>query len=181
MEASPTPWLRSLTWHKLSPAGHSRTHCSHVNARTPACPSLWAAGHPPPHLSTVQTAKSVGSKVDLSVGGGLCPRTPPPSTCTGALSSPPLPCVRICHTSAPWWPDSLTRRCQGTHFAERQNSGAGKAMESEPHPRLISRSCRGLQGRPHPFFYCGWILGCQRFTLALLTNIYDIGNLSTCH
>ena len=67
----------ALTWRTPSPAGHSRTRCTRLSARTPACHSLWAAGHPPPRPPTAQTAKSAGGKVGLSGAWGICmPQAP---------------------------------------------------------------------------------------------------------
>lgn len=51
------PWPQ-LTWHRPSPAAHSRTHCPLLSARRAASHSWWAAGRPPRHPTTPRTART---------------------------------------------------------------------------------------------------------------------------
>ena len=47
-----------LTWHRLSPAGRSRTHCLLPSARRATSHPWWAACRPPPRPPTHRTART---------------------------------------------------------------------------------------------------------------------------
>lgn len=54
--------VEALTWHRLSPAAHSRTHCCHWSGSKWALRLLWAGGHRSLHPPIHQNARNGSGK-----------------------------------------------------------------------------------------------------------------------
>lgn len=163
-----------------SPAGHSRTRCARLNARTPACHSLWAAGHPPPRPSTAQIAKSAGGKVGLGGAWGICmPQAP-----FRAQTHIHARTRARAHILPPFLrEDSVTRAPPGVRFSDtpvtegppprrrRRQRKAVKGLNLPP----ASPPCSAMASREtHPPFDLGWTFRTSEVLKTLVTfrNIF---------